>query len=440
MDTPGPSQLRNAHDHFDALLSRKTRESEWQTFFAQHPHVLSPSLPLRLDPRDTEPLGRPGVTEPDFLFYPRDTSPIPLYGVIELKRPDSPIANVTRKNIALLTHDAETAIEQARHYRHTLHRDLIKRPDQLLLLGNSAYIFVIMGTSKDLIEKLGEELHDEQVQSKLPGNLQILPFDTLLNRFSAQVPPQVLIMAPKLLSELEPELILIPAGEFLMGSDPWQDRHTREDELPQHHLYLPAYHMAKTPVTNAQYAAFIDATGRDPPLHWQAGGPPAGSEDHPVVWVTWRDAMAYCRWLSKTTGRFYRLPSEAEWEKAARGMEGPIYPWGDEPPSENRCNFGENVRDTTPVGIYSPQGDSPYGCVDMAGNVWEWCASTLGKSYPYDVAEDEWSAAYLEGAGRRVLRGGSWFEGVYRARCAYRGRDNPDYGNFNLGCRLMSPI
>ena len=270
MDTPSPSELRNARDQFDALLSCKTRESEWQQFFAQHPHVLSLSLPLRLEPRDIEPLGRPGVTEPDFLFYARDTSPIPFYGVIELKRPDSPIGTMTRKNVALLTRGAETPIEQARHYSHTLHRDLIKRPDQVLLLGNNSYIFVIMGTSKDLVEKLGMELYDGQVQSKLPGNLQILPYDTLLSRFSTHISPQVLILAPKLVPEVQPDLILIPAGEFLMGSDPWRDGNTRGDELPQHHLYLPAYHMAKTPVTNAQYAVFIEATGHDVPLHWPA--------------------------------------------------------------------------------------------------------------------------------------------------------------------------
>ena len=213
MDTPSLSQLRNARDQFDALLCRKTRESEWQTFFADHPYVLSLSLPLRLDPRDIEPLGRPGKTEPDFLFYPRDTSPVPFYGVIELKRPDSQIVTVTRTNVARLTGDAQTAVLQAEEYSKTLQLDLVKRPDQLLLLGNTSYIFVIMGMARDLIEKLGMELYYEQVQRKLPGNLQILPYDTLLNRFAAHV-ARVFILRPQLRLEFEPEMVRVSAGPF----------------------------------------------------------------------------------------------------------------------------------------------------------------------------------------------------------------------------------
>jgi formylglycine-generating enzyme required for sulfatase activity len=193
-------------------------------------------------------------------------------------------------------------------------------------------------------------------------------------------------------------------------------------------------------VTNAQYLTFVEATAYDRPVHWEDGKPQEGQEDHPLVNVTWHDAVAYCRWLTKTTGRSYRLPSEAEWEKAARGTDGRIYPWGDEPPDENRCNFGGNVEGTTPVGAYSPQGDSLYGCVDMAGNVWEWCATRDGKSYPYDVLEDEWSDDYLQGDAVRVLRGGSWFVNQDYARCAFRYWLNPGYRNNYIGFRLVSPI
>ena len=129
----------------------------------------------------------------------------------------------------------------------------------------------------------------------------------------------------------EPEMVLIPAGEFLMGSDPSVDKDAYGDEQPQHTLHLPDYYLAKTPVTNAQYVAFVQATDHAPPRHWKSERkPPRGKENHPVVWVTWHDAVAYCDWLSKVTGEPYHLPSEAEWEKGARGSDERIYPWGNQ--------------------------------------------------------------------------------------------------------------
>ena len=190
-------------------------------------------------------------------------------------------------------------------------------------------------------------------------------YERLLRALRARA--EHLVLRPHL---WEPEMVLIPASEFLMGSDPGRDKHADDEEQPQHTLYLPDYYMARTPVTNAQYVAFVQATYRDPPEDWKHGRPPEGKEDHPVGYISWYDAVAYCNWLSQVTGKPYRLPSEAEWEKAARGTDGRIYPWGDEPSDEKRCNFGCNVGGTTPVGRYSPQGDSPYGCTDMAGNVW----------------------------------------------------------------------
>jgi len=128
----------------------------------------------------------------------------------------------------------------------------------------------------------------------------------------------------------EPEMILIPAGEFLMGSDPSVDKDTIVDEQPQHHLYLPDFYIAKTPTTNAQYAAFVLSADHEALSHWEDRRPLQGQEDHFVVNVSWYDAVAYCNWLSDVTGKAYRLPSEAEWEKAARGTDGRIYPWGNE--------------------------------------------------------------------------------------------------------------
>jgi formylglycine-generating enzyme required for sulfatase activity len=218
-----------------------------------------------------------------------------------------------------------------------------------------------------------------------------------------------------------------------MGSDPGKDENACGNEQPQHTLHLPEYYIAKTPVTNAQYAAFVEATGQEPPKHWKGGKPPRGKEDHPVVTVTWHDAMAYCQWLAKVTGKPYRLPSETEWEKAARGTDGRMWPWGDEPPDENRCNSANYVGDTTPVGQYSPGGDSPYGCVDMAGNVWEWTRSVY-KDYPYypeDGREDP------KAGGIRVLRGGTFYDLQGVVRCASRARDYPDLWLNGLGFRLV---
>ena len=220
----------------------------------------------------------------------------------------------------------------------------------------------------------------------------------------------------------EPEMILITAGEFLMGSHPQKDKEAQSYEQPQHKLYLPEYWIAKTPATNAQYAAFVKATGYQAPQHWQNGKIPRGKEAHPVVYVLWDDAMAYCKWLAEATGKLYTLPSEAEWEKAARGTDGRIYPWGNTF-DKSKCNTGESgIGDTTPVGKF-PQGASPYGVLDMVGNVWEWTRSQW-KGYPYDPADGREDVSV---SACRVLRGGAFNDDERLARCAYRDDRSPNY-------------
>jgi formylglycine-generating enzyme required for sulfatase activity len=232
----------------------------------------------------------------------------------------------------------------------------------------------------------------------------------------------------------EPELILIPAGEFLMGGDPKRDKQTEEDEQPQHSLYLPDYFIAKTPVTNAQYAVFVQATERHAPEHWESDNPPKGTEGHPVVNVYWEEAVAYCKWLAERTSKPYRLPSEAEWEKAARGTDGRIYPWGNNWDAK-RCNTEEGGSDfTTPVNQFSPQGDSPYGCVDMAGNVWEWTRSLWDK-YPYDPSDGR-EGLIVGDEVLRVLRGGSWHFNRNLARCACRHWREPNFCWGDIGFRV----
>jgi formylglycine-generating enzyme required for sulfatase activity len=243
-------------------------------------------------------------------------------------------------------------------------------------------------------------------------------------------------------------MVLIPGGEFLMGSDPETDPHAKENELPQHSLYLPDYAIARTPVTNAQYAAFVQAARYAPPRHWRLfllkrRKPPNRLNDHPVVNVTWYDARAYCRWLSEVTGTSYRLPSEAEWEKAARSADGRIYPWGDQWDAQ-RCNIGRGHKNegTTPVDAY-PQGVSPYGLLDTIGNTWEWTRSLWGMSllkpefaYPYDP-DDGREDTGADDAVRRVLRGVSFYNDPREARCASRYRYSPRNLFESIGFRVV---
>ncbi|MBU0511116.1 MAG: SUMF1/EgtB/PvdO family nonheme iron enzyme, partial [Chloroflexi bacterium] len=195
------------------------------------------------------------------------------------------------------------------------------------------------------------------------------------------------------------QFVPVPAGKFIMGSKA-DNELARDNEHPQHTVDMPyEYWLARYPITNTQYNDFAQAQGSKHPVeNWQE------KEDHPVVNVSWNDAMAYCQWLDEALGgelpEGYRLslPTEAEWEKAARGEYGNEWPWGNEwDPA--KCNSSEGkVGKTTPVGQYSPAGNSPYGAADMAGHVWEWTHS-LFKDYPYvaeDGREDE------SGSGARV--------------------------------------
>ena len=230
------------------------------------------------------------------------------------------------------------------------------------------------------------------------------------------------------------ELVRVPAGEFLMGSDSKTDQDASDDEQPQYRLSLPEFFIGKYPITNAQYAGFVTATHRKAPQHWEKGIIPSGKAEHPVGNVSWDDAADFCRWLSGATHRSFRLPSEAEWEKAARGSDGRIFPWGNPLPDEKRCNFGSKVGDTTPVGEY-PDGVSPCGALDMAGNVWEWTGSIF-KSYPYqpnDGREDPGSGA------ARVVRGGAYFDDEWLVRCAFRHYFDSLSVHRVIGFRVVSP-
>jgi formylglycine-generating enzyme required for sulfatase activity len=200
--------------------------------------------------------------------------------------------------------------------------------------------------------------------------------------------------------DMQDAMVCVPASTFLYGDG------KEERELPE-------YWIGSVPVTNAEYARFVAAAGYEPPEHWGGKVPPRLIADHPVTYVSWYDAMIYADWMDK------RLLAEEEWEKAARGIDGREYPWGAW--KEGCCNSKEaGIGTTTPVGRYSPQGDSPWGCVDMAGNIFEWTASIDGNY--------------------RVLRGGSFNHSRDLARCAFRIRHKPSYRYRNLGFRIGSRV
>ena len=221
----------------------------------------------------------------------------------------------------------------------------------------------------------------------------------------------------------EPEWVEVPAGSFWMG-----------EGSDEHQVSLSTFFISRTPITNAQYHLFIQDADHQSPKHWEDDRPPKGLESHPVVNVSWLDAMAYCEWLSKKTRKTITLPSEAEWEKAARGdKDKRIYPWGDGFES-TRCNSAElGLGTTTPVGVF-PEGASPYGCLDMSGNVWEWCRTKWRGNYQdYEQEVDD----TLEDDYRRVVRGGSFFDLVGGVRCADRLLRDPDYRFGYLGFRVV---
>jgi formylglycine-generating enzyme required for sulfatase activity len=216
-----------------------------------------------------------------------------------------------------------------------------------------------------------------------------------------------------------------------MGSYKGRDPQAFDHELPQHEVTLPGYWIGRYPVTVAQFRAFVEASGHRPanPDSLKRPG------DQPVVLVTWHDALAFCRWLSKKAGIQVTLPSEAEWEKGARGTDGRIYPWGDRW-DPKRCNSGENdIGDTTPVGTY-PDGASAYGLLDMAGNVWEWTRS-LYRRYPYNPRDGREDLDAVDDV-HRVLRGGAFLDGARYARCACRSRDLPYFCREYYGFRLLA--
>ena len=258
-------------------------------------------------------------------------------------------------------------------------------------------------------------------------------------------------------------LIEIPAGEFWMGSPA---KEGDDDEHPQHKVYLDTFYISKYEVTNEQFDRFVRTTGYKTDVEkagkariyeqlenqgrWyeKAGASwryyySKDTKKNPVVLISWNDAKAYCDWAG------LRLPTEAEWEKAARGNDKRTYPWGNELPGAKgiaRCNYADQSTDyawrdpdvndgypsIAPVGVFAV-GKSPYGNYDMTGNVWEWCADRYAEFY-YMASPTQNPTGPNSGISR-VLRGGSWFSGAFDLRCANRNKIGQGYSNPDLGFR-----
>ncbi len=273
------------------------------------------------------------------------------------------------------------------------------------------------------------------------------------------------------------EFVKVPRGEFLMGSKQ-DDPSAYDDEKPQRKFDIPYdFLVARFPVTNRQFEAFIKASSygtraetagygwiwdgnqwvKTKGANWMhPRGPETNLEGlalHPVVQVNWHDTLAFCDWLNQEYGTslprglVFRLSSEAEWEEAARGPDGRIWPWGNEFEA-GLCNCLEGgPGHTTPVGAYSPQGDSPYGCADMAGNVWEWTSSLWGSDsgnpsfkYPYNARDGRENLKAGDDV-RRIARGGSFGTEVRDVRCACRGGGDPRSAYGYRGFRVVvAPI
>ena len=226
-------------------------------------------------------------------------------------------------------------------------------------------------------------------------------------------------------------LIQIPAGAFTMGTIPTGMRKTDPEE-PQRSVTLDAYAIGTYQVTNAQYARFLEVSGYAPPEFWDDER--FNAPDFPVVGVSWYDVTHFLEWLGTLENTAYRFPSEAEWEKAARGTDAREYPWGDVWDADRANTSESGNKQLMPAGSY-PLGVSPYGCYDMAGNAYDWCFDWFHmEAYKYSSAENPLGAS--EGR-RKVIRGGSWIaRGEFAARCANRAACEPIRGLHNLSFRI----
>jgi eukaryotic-like serine/threonine-protein kinase len=261
----------------------------------------------------------------------------------------------------------------------------------------------------------------------VPRSQVTAPVATPANRPTQNQPPPI----PAQLNGME--LVHIPAGEFMMGSS------DRDNETPPHRVYLDDYYITRTPVTVQQFKQFCTELGRMLPLA-PPFNPSWSKDDHPIVNLSWFGATAYCEWLSRKPGIVVNLPTEAQWEKAVHGTDGRTYPWG-APWDASRLHCSKrragDAGGTADVGCF-PSGASPYGMLDMAGNVWEWCQDWYDANYYKTAPPRNPMGPFYSPQGFRVLRGGAWdINNPINFRCAYRHSYAPLNWYHNVGFRCV---
>ena len=252
------------------------------------------------------------------------------------------------------------------------------------------------------------------------------------------------------------EWVSIPESTFLMGSTPEEtkaayedaklrssmlEQHTFHAELPRHPVYLSTYEISRYEITNAQYRAFVEATDRPTPRGHKGeetwADEALNGDTQPVVGVTWFDAQAFAEWIGGS------LPTEAQWERAARGAEGRTYPWGNTPPkARQHANFARRYNRPIPVGQF-PKGESPNGIADLAGNVWEWCldeySPTFYQQHSGGTPQDPLNLRFRDVLRARVIRGGAWDVGRAFLRSSLRFKFYPLDSTHTIGFRVVRP-
>lgn len=294
------------------------------------------------------------------------------------------------------------------------HKDILVIP---VLVMNA-----VMPGSHDIPESLGNLLYRNaiSIRNDPDFNQDVQRLVQGINRFLGSAPISV--------QDFEPETIHISAGTFIMGSNAGDG--IPNYETPQHQVNLPEYRIGKYPVTNAQYEEFIRQTGKlaTSSMRWDGQRVPSGFENHPVTGVTCFEALTYCQWLSEKTGRKYTLPNEAQWEKACRGGNNYIYPWGNEL-DPKRSNQGCST--LAPVDAHPAQND--FECFDFVGNVRQWTCTLWGEKrippdpkFAYPWKEDRRNDLSVSRQIRRVVRGSSFKDSSSLLRCSARSGQVPD--------------
>jgi formylglycine-generating enzyme required for sulfatase activity len=345
-----------------------------------------------------------------------------------------------QRNDVLLRHLRGRLFE---YHLQEVARQLLTDPPKFSRLYDEMARLELLGLAKGVQGQWA--VRNPLIETALRDWLGMRPLPSLPRRF---------LLPDDAVPEWLPKLIEIPAASVAMSSI--ESATPTGDEATLRWLDLPPYYIGRTPITNAQFRPFTEGDGYTNPAYWTDAGwqwreqesityPHFWNDDRwnddtqPVVGISWYEAVAYCCWLNAQMGCEVRLPTEAEWEKAARGPNGLIWPWGNtwEP---GRCNSRESGNNQpTPVNSY-PNGASPYGILDMAGNVWEWCSSK-GEHTNMQQLADESTDYYLAGDTVRVVRGGSWYNAHDRVCATYRESGiDPRVRGGNNGFRLASSV